>query len=72
MQLIASINPYNATYNDNIYWVSSNEDVNNLFKMTPYYYKTGIDDQQKLASLESVETEAEFGIRIYRKDNRNA
>lgn len=52
--------------------VSSNEDINNLFKMTPYYYKTGIDDQQKLASLESVETEAEFGIRIYRKENRNA
>lgn len=52
--------------------VSSNEDINNLFKMTPYYYKTGINDQQKLASLESVETEAEFGIRIYRKENRNA
>ncbi len=52
--------------------ISSNEDINNLFKMTPYYYKTGINDQQKLASLESVETEAEFGIRIYRKENRNA
>ena len=52
--------------------VSSNEDIQNLFKMTPYYYKTGISDQQKLDALEALSTVAEFGIRIYRKDNNNA
>lgn len=47
--------------------IKSNEDITALFMMTPYYYKTGKDDQHKLESLESFETQAEFGIRIYRK-----
>lgn len=49
--------------------LSSNEEIQNLFKMTPYYYKTGVDDQNKLSRLGSLETGAEFEIRIYRKDN---
>lgn len=49
--------------------LGSNEDVKNLFHMTPYFYKTGRDDQLKLESLEAFETEAEFGIGIYRKTN---
>ncbi len=49
--------------------VSSNEDIQNLFKMTPYYYKTGKTDQQKLDSVDTLETLAEFCIRVYRKDN---
>ncbi len=48
--------------------VSSNEDIQNLFKMTPYYYKTGKDDQAKLDNLESLSVKAEFEIRVYRKD----
>lgn len=48
--------------------VSSNEDLQNLFKMTPYYYKTGKSDQQKLETIDSLNTIAEFGIRIYRKE----
>ena len=48
--------------------ISSNEDLQNLFKMTPYYYKTGKDDQAKLDSLESLRIKAEFEIRVYRKD----
>lgn len=48
--------------------LSSNEDIQNLFKMTPYYYKTGVEDQKKINNLESLETQAEFEIRIYRKD----
>lgn len=46
----------------------SNEAVQNLFKMTPYYYKTGKDDQQKINGLEEFSTQAEFEIRIYKKD----
>lgn len=48
--------------------ISSNEDIRNLFKMTPYYYKTGKDDQAKLDNLESLNVKAEFEIRVYRKD----
>lgn len=47
--------------------LESNEDILSLFMMTPYYYKTGKDDQQKLERLEKFETQAEFGIRIYKK-----
>ncbi len=48
--------------------IESNETVQNLFRMTPYYYKTGIDDQNKINSLGYLETEAEFEIRLYRKE----
>lgn len=44
-------------------------DIENLFKMTPYYYKTGRTDQEKLAQINYLKTWAEFGIRIYRKDD---
>ena len=33
--------------------------------MTPYYYKTGKEDQQKIASLCSLKTQIEFEIRVY-------
>ena len=46
----------------------SNEDIQNLFKMTPYYYKTGVDDQKKINALDRLVTQTEFEIRVYRKD----
>jgi len=49
--------------------IDSNQDIQNLFKMTPYYYKTGINDQNKINSLDFLETQAEFEIRIYKKDD---
>ena len=45
-----------------------NDSIQNLFRMTPYYYKTGIEDQQKIINLDYLETQAEFEIRVYRKD----
>ena len=48
--------------------IASNEDLQNLFKMTPYYYKTGKADQAKLDGIESLCIRAEFEIRVYRKD----
>ena len=48
--------------------IDSNANIVNLFKMTPYYYKTGVNDQQKINNLDYLETQAEFEIRIYRKD----
>ena len=49
-------------------FLDTNETIQNLFKMTPYYYKTGIEDQQKISNLEFLETQAEFEIRVYRKE----
>lgn len=49
--------------------ISTNEDINNLFKMTPYYYKTGRDDQLKIQSVESLNLTAQFCIRVYRKED---
>lgn len=48
--------------------LKNNLTIQNLFKMTPYYYKTGIADQQKINNLDYLETQAEFEIRVYRKD----
>ena len=48
--------------------LDSNEAIQNLFMMTPYYYKTGIDDQKKINNLNYLETQAEFEIRVYRKE----
>jgi len=44
-----------------------NEDIQNLFMMTPYYYKTGRSDQEKLEGLEHLETEADFAVCVLRK-----
>lgn len=49
--------------------LKSSEDIMALFRMTPYYYKTGRDDQKKLEAFESFRTRAEFSVRIYRKEN---
>lgn len=48
--------------------LETNEDIINLFKMTPYYYKTGKSDQQKLESLTSLKTKTEFGILTLKKN----
>lgn len=47
--------------------LETNEDIINLFKMTPYYYKTGRNDQIKLENLSFLQTETEFGIITYKK-----
>ena len=47
--------------------LTEKEDIENLFKMTPYYYKTGREDAERLLSLPSLETTVHFGIEIYEK-----
>ena len=42
-------------------------DTENLFKMTPYYYKTGKKDQDKLMSIGDVKISAQFGVAVYTK-----
>lgn len=43
------------------------EDISSLFKMTPYYYKTGVKEQKRVEELEKLSVSAEFGILVYRK-----
>ena len=41
--------------------------IRNLFSMTPYSYRTSEKDMQKLYALETLETEIEVDIFVYRK-----
>ncbi|MEG2144307.1 MAG: methyltransferase domain-containing protein [Oscillospiraceae bacterium] len=47
--------------------LNKNEDIKNLFTMTPYYHKTSPMDLKKLDIISSMEIEAEFGILVYKK-----
>ncbi|MDD3171151.1 MAG: methyltransferase domain-containing protein [Bacilli bacterium] len=43
------------------------EDINNLYKMTPYFYRTSSSDYAKLSLISSLEITVSFTIRIYKK-----
>lgn len=43
------------------------QDIQNLFMMTPYFYKTSEENTQRLAALEKLTTKIEFELLIYRK-----
>lgn len=47
--------------------LSSNEEVMSLFKMTPYFYRTGEADKKKLEAVRNLSCSAEFGVVIYKK-----
>lgn len=47
--------------------VEGNEQIMQLFSMTPYYWRTSPEDRKKLERLERLETEIEFDCRVYRK-----
>ncbi len=47
--------------------ISSGEDLQNLFKMTPYYYKTSAFDQKKLDSVKHLAVTCEFSVSVYKK-----
>lgn len=51
--------------------LSCPEDIEAVFRMTPYYYHTSRRDRDKLAGLETLTTEIEFVIAAYGKP-RNA
>lgn len=46
--------------------LNSKEEIRSLFSMTPYYYKSGKNEQERLNKLENLETEADFEILIYK------
>lgn len=47
--------------------LTSNEGVKNLFLMTPYYYKTGAEDQKKLDHIAALPVTAAVSLALYQK-----
>ncbi len=47
--------------------ITDNSDIKNLFMMTPYYYKTGEENQSRLNTLQQLELSLEFCIAVYKK-----
>lgn len=48
--------------------LTDRRDIFDLFMMTPYFYKTGRRDQQKLLELDALTTEISFCVFTLRKD----
>ena len=53
-----------ASYEVTVY---GREQIMALFSMTPYYWRTSEGDKEKLEALESLKTEIEFEINVYKK-----
>ncbi len=47
----------------------SSEEIADLFSMTPYAYRTGAAERERLAALECLETEIAFEVLLYRKES---
>lgn len=43
------------------------EDIGNLFRMTPYYYKTGRTESERLLNKENMSITVHFGVELYKK-----
>ncbi len=46
--------------------LESQNDIQNLFSMTPYFYRTSREDKEKLGKLDSLKTVVEFDIFVYK------
>ena len=47
--------------------LDDNQSIQNLFAMTPYYWKTPIEGSRKLAAANSLYTELGFDLLVYRR-----
>lgn len=47
--------------------LETKEDIDSLFKMTPYYYHTSDTDKAKLEAFDSLEVTTDFAVYIYKK-----
>lgn len=48
-------------------YLDNSDDILNLFRMTPYFYKTGRDDAEKINKVSKLSTIVHFGVEVYRK-----
>lgn len=49
-------------------FIDNPEDIQSLFSMTPYYYKTGRQEHSRLEALKELHTEVSFEILQYRNE----
>lgn len=49
-------------------FIDNHKTIEDLFAMTPYYWKTGIDGSGRLQGTDTLQTEIEFDFLIYHKD----
>lgn len=47
--------------------VKGNENIQNLFSMTPYYFRTSLEDKKKLDGLNELTTEVDVDVFVYKK-----
>ena len=52
---------------ESMFHLPCQEDVANLFTMTPYYYKSSVKTSQRVASLEQLDCRIDVDILVYRK-----
>ena len=48
--------------------IKGNDDILNLFSMTPYYWRTSISDREKLSGFCELETEIDINFSVYKKE----
>ncbi|MGN0692261.1 MAG: methyltransferase, partial [Oscillospiraceae bacterium] len=48
-------------------FIDDPKDIQSLFSMTPYYYKTGREGHERLERLTSLQDMADFEVLVYRK-----
>ena len=48
--------------------ISGNENIKNLFEMTPYYWRTSQNDAKKLECIEELTTEIDILFSVYKKN----
>ena len=49
-------------------FLDNNPDIQSLFQMTPYYYKTSAEGQQRAAALKELTTRIQFEILLYTRN----
>lgn len=52
-------------------YLETNQEIWDLFMMTPYFYKTSNVAKEKLKQVDSLETTISFNIRVYKKKVNN-
>lgn len=48
-------------------FIDNSEDIQALFAMTPYYYKTSMKGHERVRALKALETRADFEVLVYKK-----
>lgn len=48
--------------------LKSNDDILNLFSMTPYYWRTSVSDSDKLRGIDTLDTDIDIKFSVYKKE----